>query len=265
MKNEAQKTIIEALVLQVEPQNEVFIKGEFEAFLDKVQEWKDNIEGLVVTDDTQTDKMKMSKKARLELRKVRTSAKKKKEELKKESLAYGKAVQSVFNTIEAEIKPLEEALQANEDFVKNKIQAKIDARRDERMMIVEADGLNEYFSQLEVLGTFDDDEFELLYVSAKNKKEASDAKEKEQQEALVEVARLKKEAEERKVQIENLEKENVVMKQNRVHVAPDVPSFQIEDKLQPLFDAIRTHYQDASEKRKAGVVTLLNKILTWLE
>ena len=62
MKNEAQKTIIEALVLSVEPQNEVFIKGEFEAFLDKIQEWKDNIEGLVVTDDTQTDKMKMSKK-----------------------------------------------------------------------------------------------------------------------------------------------------------------------------------------------------------
>tara|TARA_R110000796_G_scaffold101494_1_gene210182 strand:- start:1122 stop:1910 length:789 start_codon:yes stop_codon:yes gene_type:complete len=260
----AQKTIIEALVLSVEPQNEVFIKGEFEAFLDKVQEWKDNIEGLVVTDDTQTDKMKMSKKARLELRKVRTSAKKKKEELKKESLAYGKAVQSVFNTIEAEIKPLEEALQANEDFVKNKIQAKIDARRDERMMIVEADGLNEYFT-LEFLGTFDDDEFELLYKSAKNKKEASDAKEKAQQEALVEVARLTKEAEVRKVKIEKLEKENVVMKQNRVHITPDVPSFQIEDKLQPLFDAIRTHYQDASEKRKAGVVTLLNKILRWLE
>ena len=55
------------------------------------------------------------------------------------------------------------------------------------------------------------------------------------------------------------------MKQNRVHITPDVPSFQIEDKLQPLFDAIRKNYQDASEKRKTGVVTLLNKILRWLE
>lgn len=277
-----QKTIIEALVLQVEPMNEVFIKGEFEKFLEKVQEWKDEIEGLVVTDDTQTDKMKMSKKARLELRKVRTGAKKKKDELKQESLAYGKAVQSVYNTIESEIKPLEEALLANEKFVENKIQAKIDARKDERILIISTDGLTEYFDA-ETLGRFDDDEFEVLYTSAKKKKEAAEAKEKASQFALEEVARLNKEAFIRKAKIQALELENqkqknvntqmkkevVVMKQNRTHVAPDVAGFATEkkeDELTTLFDAIRLHYHKAttSEKKKAGIVTLLNKILTWL-
>jgi hypothetical protein len=264
---ENKKTIIEALVLQVEPQNEIFIKGEFENFLEKVQEWKDEIEGLVVTDETQTDKMKMSKKARLELRKVRTGAKKKKEELKKESLAYGKAVQSVYNTIENEIKPLEEALSANENFVKNKIQAIIDGRRDERIIIISTDGLTGYFSP-ETIGTFEEDEFEILYISAKKKKQAAEAKEKEQIAAVAEVARLNKEAATRKAKIEALETENKEMKiQQREHIAPNVPSFSVEkkeDELETLFGFIREHYNIESDKKKAGIVTLLNKIITWL-
>ena len=166
------------------PQNELYIQSEFEKFLENIQDWKSKVEGLRVTDDSQTDKMEMAKVGRLALVKVRTGAKKKKDQLKAESIAYGKAVQGVYNTIEAEIKDLELSLLNNEKFTEFNI-------RDNRMVIVDADGLEEYFSE-KTIGTLTEDEFEDAYRSAIIHKEAREKQEKEQKEKESATKRQKK-------------------------------------------------------------------------
>lgn len=209
-------------------QNSLYIKGEFENFKDQLNEWKEKAGSLEVTSEGQTDLIKASKVARLALVKVRTSAKKKKDELKAEALAYNKAVQETYNFIEGEIKGLETQLKQNEDFVKIKEERRLNAIAEPRIEAITAEGLQEY---LKPQPEIEDDVFEVLFQKAKAKKE----NDKELQE-LAKVAR------ERGIKAEDLK----------------------EHDLEGLFAKIKSGYERNQKKRK-GIITLLNKIITWMK
>lgn len=88
----------------------------FTPFLQQAADWKDKAQSLVVTDISQTREMKMAREARLALREIRLAADKTRKELKEDSLRYGRAVQGVYNVIEAAISPIEEYLEKQEKF-----------------------------------------------------------------------------------------------------------------------------------------------------
>ena len=248
-------------------QNELYIQSEFEQFIQLVNEWKKKVETLVVTDESQTDFMKMAKTGRLALRKVRTDADKKRKELKEEALQYGNAVQGVYKTIEDEIRPLEQHLLEQEKFVEYKEQARLEQVAEERWLIIENEELIDW---LEASPQLDDDMFEVLFVKAKKKKEDHFKKIKEQEEAVERVKVLEAEAQERKAKIEAIEQENKKLteanrKQER-STEPEATGFNIEkkdDEIETLFLVIRSYY-DRGTKRK-GIIKLLNKIVTWLK
>lgn len=209
-------------------QNSLYIKGEFENFKDQLQEWKEKAGGLVVTDESQTDLMKASKVARLALVKVRTSAKKKKDELKAEALAYNKAVQETYNFIESEIKGLEEHLKANECFVEIQEEKRLNAIAEPRAEAIRAEGLDRY---LQPCSHLDDDVFEVLFQKAKAQRD----NDKE----LVEISKV---AKERGIKAQDLK----------------------EHDLEELFARIKGGYE-ANPKKRKGIITLLNKIIAWIK
>lgn len=141
------------------------ILSKFNAFDLQASEWMDKAKALVVSDVTEIDKMKEARTARLALRKIRTEADKTRKELKEESLRYGKAVQGVYNFMEAKIKPIEEHLQKQEDFAKIKEQERIEAIREERERLVE--DLREFVGYGDDFGLMSEVAFQALLKSAK--------------------------------------------------------------------------------------------------
>lgn len=99
------------------------IQTAFLPFAQQFEEWKEKAGQIIVSDVSQIEEMKAAREARLALVKVRTGADKVRQELKAESLKYGKAVQEVYNKIEASITPIEQYLEAQEKF-KEVVEAK---------------------------------------------------------------------------------------------------------------------------------------------
>lgn len=108
------------------------LKQKFLPFWEQAEKWRGMAEGLVVTDESQTREMKMAREARLALRAIRVDADKTRKALKEDSIRYGKAVQGVYNVIEYLIKPIEEHLLQQEQFVEIQAQKRLDALNAER-------------------------------------------------------------------------------------------------------------------------------------
>lgn len=108
------------------------LQKNFNPLFDKAQEWKNKAESLTVTDESETEKMEEAKKARLELKKIRTNADKIRKDLKQESLLKGKAIDGMFNIIKYLVVPLEEHLEKQEKFVEIKEKERLDALEEKR-------------------------------------------------------------------------------------------------------------------------------------
>lgn len=119
----------------MEPGTVALLKGRFLPFLEQAREWKQRAQGLVVTDESQVREMRMAREARLALREIRINADKARKEMKADALAYGRAVQGVYNTIEAAIKPIEEHLFQQEQFVEIQAQKRREELNAERQGI----------------------------------------------------------------------------------------------------------------------------------
>lgn len=100
----------------LEKQTAVAIRNSFEPFIRQVYEWKTKAMELVVTDVTQTDLMQAARESRLALKSIRVQADKVRKALKEDSNRYGKAVQTVYNSIESIITPIEQHLEQQERF-----------------------------------------------------------------------------------------------------------------------------------------------------
>ncbi len=108
--------------------------------------------------------MQLAREGRLALRKVRTTADKLREQLKADSLRYGRAVQGIYNVIEAGIVPIEKHLEDQEKFVERMEAKRRDELRIERQQLVA--GLHEYFPVNIDLGYMTGEDFDCMYNGA---------------------------------------------------------------------------------------------------
>jgi len=184
----------------------------FTPFLNQAKEWKEKAESLVITDINQTREMKMAREARLALREIRINADKVRKELKEDSLNYGRAVQGVYNVIEAAILPIESHLENQEKFKELYELEKREKLRIEREIIIK--DVREYIISNLNLGIISEEDFQKIYKGAILQKQ--DAEEAAMKAEADRIAKEKAEAEEReRLQIENerlrieaIEKEN---------------------------------------------------------
>ena len=175
----------------------------------QAHDWAAKVATIHVTDATQVREMKLARESRLALKEIRVIAEKNRTRLKEDSLRRGRAIDSVYNTLEALVKPLEAQLKEQEEFVKRQEEqrrARIKAEREEALRPF---GVNTAFYQLADMPESDWAElFNSTVAAHRAKEEAAQRAEaerlaKEQAEAAErerirqENERLRQEAEER--------------------------------------------------------------------
>jgi phage-related minor tail protein len=188
------------------------ITNGFTDFFNAAKELSIQAKSVSVVDENDAEGMKKARELRLASVKSRKGAEKKKDELKAESIAYGKAVQANFNLLENFFKSHEADLLNLEETKKraeaDKIKKMIDERTSELRKIDPC--INSSFYQFEKMS---DDEFNVLLENTRlavEKKEADRiAKEKAEKERI-EKERIEKEEQEKKRVAEELriKKEN---------------------------------------------------------
>ena len=109
--------------LELEAKNSLELA--FKGFFERAAEWKKQAES--ITDP------KVARTARLEIRKIRIEAEKKRKELKSDALLYGKAVDGANNIFLNLITPIERGLDDIEKAEERRIAAELKAKTDERL------------------------------------------------------------------------------------------------------------------------------------
>lgn len=110
--------------------------------------WAEKVATIKVTDATQVREMKLARESRLALKEIRVIAEKNRTRLKEDSLRRGRAIDSVYNTLEALVKPLEAQLKEQEEFVKRKEEQRKAQLKAEREEALRPFGVNTAFYQL---------------------------------------------------------------------------------------------------------------------
>ena len=178
------------------------LRDKFLPFWEQAEQWKKKAEGLVVTDESQTSEMKMARVARLALRQVRIDADKTRKALKEDSIRYGRAVQGVYNVIEYMIKPIEDHLLQQEQFVEIRQQEARDRLNEDREQVVSP--LSEFIDYSKLPATnapwadLTVEQFSSIVNSASKLKKAH-----EEEQARLEAERIAKEAEDKRIREEN--------------------------------------------------------------
>lgn len=184
----------------LESQTSNYIKEKFLPFFEQADDWKQKAEALVVTDASQVEEMKMARKARLALKEIRVSANKTRQDLKEDSLRYGKAVQGVYNVLEYLIVPIEKHLQEQEDFIaiqEAKRVAQLKSAREMELM-----PYREFVPYGSNLGELSDEDYQKTLNGAKLQLQAKVEAERKAEEERI--AKEKAEAEEReRIRLEN--------------------------------------------------------------
>jgi len=141
---------------------------------------------------------------RLELKKIRVEAEKKRKEMKSESLRKGKAIDGFANIIKFLIVPIEEHLQKQEDFIKVLEKAKLDELEAKRNFLLEEyeEGLSGNYN----LRDMEQEVFDLLTEKhERNKQDTIEAEKKAEREYI---EREEAEAKER----DRIKQENELLK-----------------------------------------------------
>ena len=220
------------------------LREKFLPFWEQAEKWREIAENLVVTDESQTREMKMAREARLALRAIRVDADKTRKALKEDSIRYGRAVQGVYNVIEYLIKPIEEHLLEQEQFVEIKRQKEREAMHMEREQAIGPymEWLPDNF-QLSLTNTpwadVTEEKFNSLLSNARAAKETHEA---EQARLEAErIAREKAEAEER----ERIRKENERLRAERAELEKQ----QAEERAR--MEAERKAAEEQAQKERA--------------
>lgn len=145
-----------------------------------------------VTDATQVSEMKAARAARSELKTTRIACDKLRESLKKDSLNYGRAVQSAYNLIAAIIEPEEARLETCEKFAERAEAARQEGLRKSRTEALAPYGID---TSIYPLGIMKDDAFSQLLNGTRLAYEAKIAAAKKAEDDRI--AKEKADAEER--------------------------------------------------------------------
>lgn len=186
----------------LEPDTTRSLKEKFLPFWEQVVSWKEKAEMLVVTDESQTAEMKMARTARLALRQVRIDADKTRKALKEDSIRYGKAVQGVYNVIDYLVRPIEEHLLKQEQFIEIR-QQEARARINEEREAIAAplSGFIDYTALPPTNAPWADiteEQFRATLDNARKRKKAHEA-----EQARLEAERIAKEKEDKRIRQEN--------------------------------------------------------------
>lgn len=184
----------------VEVSTAIAIQNTLMPFFEQAKALEDMAKSIVVTDPTQLTEMKNARELRLKIRKIRTDADKKREELKKDSLNYAKAVQSVYNIIECLVKPLEDHLEKQEKYAETIEKQRQADLRASRTGILQP--YAQFLPPLGDLGVMAEFEFQRVCDIAKTQKESFEENQRKEQEAL-EAKRIEEEAERNRMIEEN--------------------------------------------------------------
>lgn len=253
----------------------------FVPFLEQAAEWKEKAESLVVTDISQTREMKMAREARLALREIRLAADKARKELKEDSLRYGKAVQGVYNVIEAAISPIEKHLEEQEKFKELYELKQREALRVQREYM--AKDYREYIVSNINLGEITEEDFGRMLAGAKLQKQADEqaaieaeqkrqaqikAEAEERERLRIENEKLKAEAEERERE-RKAELDRLAIEQNKANLAAEKARKEAEEKaaaerkererLEIELKARAETEAKAENERQAAIEAELNK------
>lgn len=198
------------------------INTQFVPFIEDLDEWKEKSKAVVVTDVSQTDLMAEAKKVRNIIVKKRTAADRVRQELKQDSLKYGRAVQNAYNFIEAEFKAIEAHLKEQEEYAERIEQERIAKIVDVRLAAMS--GLEDYFP---FKGT------ELAYIEDGHFAN------------LVEVAKKAKAEKEEKERLENLDAQ-ARLEENRKWMEQQLAEQRERDRLEK--ERILREHQEALDK-----------------
>jgi len=192
---------------KVEVSTELTVHDQFAAFEKQANEWKEKAEKIKVTDASQTDLMESAKQAQSALSKIRISVEKRHKELKEDSLRYGQTLDSEKRKILELIKPTEDYLKDQVNFVSIQEGIAKDQRYEERLdMIKPYMGDDAKFLQL---GEMSEESFQGMLDGQKFAKSERERKQKEEVAAKLKLDEdFKKEQDRIRAENEKLRKEN---------------------------------------------------------
>lgn len=200
--------VIEASGLE-KTQAEQVLEG-FKGFFEEVRGFENEAKAIVITDATQVSEMKKARELRLKLKNIRVNAEKVRVARKEFFLRGGKAIDGMANVLKALIVPLEEHLDAQENYAERieaeRKQKLADERTEELRPYVSAEMLAVYIPGLKDMtqGAFD-------ILLANSKKAFEDQKNAE---AEAEKKRIADE-EAKKAEDERIRKENEELKKQK--------------------------------------------------
>ena len=202
----------------------------FTPFLLQAKEWREKAFALVVNDISQTDEMKMAREGRLAIRRVRLDADAVRKELKEDSNRYNKAVQGVYNMIEAICASIEDHLEQQEKFkelYEAKQKAELRTQREQECMpfrefmfanIDLSDLTEEDYERVKKMAQFEKQQAEEKAKQDELDRMAKEKKDEEERERLrIENERLKEEAQKREAELQK-ERDRLEAEQRKANI-----------------------------------------------
>lgn len=247
--------LVESSGLEVTKQNQ--IAETLGVFFNKASEWDATIQSIVITDHTETGKMKMAKEGRLTLKNMRLDAEKiiqaKRNEVKylmanfvledKLWLKAGQMIEATFKNLETKLEEKEKFAERWEADQKEKLKA---ARLEQLLPLgfVYENGFD--------LGNMDEKMFVSLKLGLETaKKEKEDAEQKAEDERIAKEKAEKEERERMRVEKEKLEKQLI---EERAKAEADRKALEVKAaKAKAESDAKLKAEKEANEKLQASI------------
>ena len=183
----------------IEPVNAQALVQAFQPMFEQAAGLVMEAEKIHVTDATQVTEIKLSRKLRLDLRKVRISVEAARKQFKERALREGKAIDGIAAVAKLMIEPVEERLLAQEEFAERK-----EAQRKADLCAARAEALRPYGVDptFYALGDMGEDAFQQLFSAQKRDFEARQEAARKAEEARLAAEKAKAE-EEARIRAEN--------------------------------------------------------------
>lgn len=181
------------------------LSSNFTEFEQMTAQWLVAAKTLVVTDESQSDIMKLAKEARLRIRDVRTAVEAKRKDLKSDSLNYGRAIDKIANHLKSNLEEAEAHLKQQEDYIK--IQ---EEKRKEELKQIRTKELSEYVTDCSYmdLANMSQESYDQLLENSKIALIArQEAERKAEEERLARIVQEKEEKERLRIENEKLRQE----------------------------------------------------------
>lgn len=236
------------------------LTNQFKTFFEQAEKFEKKALKIVVKDESETEKMAEARELRLAIRKIRLDTEDTRKELKKQSLAEGKAIDGMSNEIKGVIEPIEKHLFNQEKFAEIQEEERIESLRYER-----AFKLGKYVDDIIAYNLKDMDQatFDQLLETSKLAHQAvQEAEKKAEQDMVDKDKKDKKEREALELENENLRKENK-KKEAKLKKESD-EKLAAEKKLRDKQDADRKIERDKkAAERKAAMAPDREKLLAF--